>query len=148
MSRFAQPAQSPGFLLWQVTRRWQRELGAALAPLGLTHVQFVLLAIVWWARTHDLEPPTQRELAEQAGTDPMMTSQVLRTLDAKGYVDRYGDARDRRVLRVRPTPAGMQLAHDAVRVVELADEAFFAAVPDAASFAHGLLALAQLEATP
>jgi hypothetical protein len=27
---------------------WQREITAALAPLGLTHVQFVLLAAAWW----------------------------------------------------------------------------------------------------
>jgi hypothetical protein len=42
------PEDSPGFLLWHVTLRWQREIAAALAPLGLTHVQFVLLAAAWW----------------------------------------------------------------------------------------------------
>ena len=35
---------SPGLLLWQVTNRWQSAQRAALKPLGLTHVQFVLLA--------------------------------------------------------------------------------------------------------
>jgi hypothetical protein len=38
------PDKSPGFLLWQVTLRWQRKVTIALAPLDLTHVQFVLLA--------------------------------------------------------------------------------------------------------
>src|SRR5260370_30828241 len=32
---------SPGFLLWQVTLRWQRDIATALAPLDLTHVQFI-----------------------------------------------------------------------------------------------------------
>ena len=38
------PEESPGFLLSHVTLRRQREVAAALAPLNLTHVQFVLLA--------------------------------------------------------------------------------------------------------
>ena len=27
------PEESPGFLLWHVTLRWQRDIAAALAPL-------------------------------------------------------------------------------------------------------------------
>src|SRR4051794_28966456 len=105
-SRFAEPEHSPGFLLWQVTRRWQRELGAALAPIGLTHAQFVLLTVVWWAGEHDELAPTQRELAALARTDPMMTSQVLRTLEAKGLVERASDAGDRRARRGAGPPPG------------------------------------------
>ena len=48
-SRFSEgPAASPGFLLWHVTHAWQRAVAAALRPLDLTHVQFVLLACAWW----------------------------------------------------------------------------------------------------
>src|SRR3954452_6841329 len=144
-SRFAEPEHSPGFLLWQVTRRWQRELGAALAPLALTHVQFVLLTVVWWAGDHDPEAPTQRELASLARTDPMMTSQVLRTLEAKGLVERRGDAGDRRARRVTATADGAALARRAVAVVEAADERFFAALPERAAFERGLAALADQE---
>ena len=39
---------SPGFLLWQVTNKWQAAQRAALKPFGLTHVQFVLLASLTW----------------------------------------------------------------------------------------------------
>ena len=35
------PHESPGFLLWHATLRWQRGVAAALQPLDLTHVQFV-----------------------------------------------------------------------------------------------------------
>jgi hypothetical protein len=38
------PNDSPGFLLWHATLRWQRGVARALKPLELTHVQFVLLA--------------------------------------------------------------------------------------------------------
>src|ERR1700692_2954755 len=33
-----------GFMLWQITNGWQRSIRAALAPIGLTYVQVILLA--------------------------------------------------------------------------------------------------------
>lgn len=48
MTRPTRPQDSPGFLLWRSTLRWQRTIIAALRPLELTHVQFVLLASTWW----------------------------------------------------------------------------------------------------
>jgi DNA-binding MarR family transcriptional regulator len=57
--------------------------------LGLTHVQFVLLlASLWWLTQVTGEEPSQRRVAEHAGTDPMMTSQVLRVLTSKGLIAR------------------------------------------------------------
>ena len=128
----AGPGHSPGFLLWQVTNRWQREIVAALKPLELTHVQFVLLASVWWlSRVEGDAPPTQRALADHAATDPMMTSQVLRALERRGLVRRARDPSDGRVWRVASTAAGTRLAKRAVEIVEAADRAFFAgAQPD------------------
>src|SRR3954447_5865618 len=78
--------ESPGFLLWQVTNRWQAAQRAALKPFGLTHVQFVLLASLTWLEGDG--PITQRRLAEHAASDPMMTSQVLRLLERRGLVSR------------------------------------------------------------
>ena len=76
-------ADSLGFLLWPVTLAWQRAVVAALNPHGLTHVQFVLLASTWWLGETG-GSPNQFDLAPQAGTDVKMTSQVVRTLEAKG----------------------------------------------------------------
>jgi DNA-binding MarR family transcriptional regulator len=123
------PEQSPGFLLWHVTLRWQREIAAALAPLGLTHVQFVLLAATWWLNSRG-EDPNQLGVARQAGTDVKMTSEVLRRLEAKGLILRAVDADDTRARRLRVTARGAQLAADAVAAVEAADAAFFRATPD------------------
>ena len=66
-------------LLWQVTNRWQAAQRAALKPYGLTHVQFVVLASLTWLAADG--PVTQKALADHAALDPMMTSQVLRTLE-------------------------------------------------------------------
>jgi DNA-binding MarR family transcriptional regulator len=125
-TRFGAPEQSPGFLLWRVTLAWQRRIRGALEPHGLTHVQFVLLASLWWLEDHEPEPPTQAELAAQAGTDQMMTSQVLRKLEARGLLDRTPDAEDTRARRLRLTPDGRELVDHALTDVEKADTDYFA----------------------
>ena len=123
------PEESPGFLLWHVTLRWQRAITAALAPLGLTHVQFVLLASAWWLNSRGDEP-NQLSVARQAGTDVKMTSEVLRKLEAKGLLVRTVDAADTRARRIQVTERGGEVARAAVAAVEGVDAAFFAAVPD------------------
>jgi DNA-binding MarR family transcriptional regulator len=121
------PGESPGFLLWRVTLLWQRAMVSALRPLGLTHVQFVLLASAWWLTQVAGEKPTQRRLAEHAATDPMMTSQVLRILESRGLLTREVDPGDSRALRLAVTEPGTRLALEAIRVVEATDAGFFAA---------------------
>jgi DNA-binding MarR family transcriptional regulator len=139
------PGRSPGFLLWHATLRWQRGVLAALTPLGLTHVQFVLLACTWWLNERG-ERPTQVRLAAQAGTDVKMTSQVIRNLESKGLVEREVDPADTRARRLRVTPAGARLAPRAIAVVEAVDEEFLSDLP-AADAVDFLGRLAQLPAT-
>lgn len=122
-----EPGDSPGFLLWRVTLRWQRDVAAALGPLDLTHVQFVLLACTWWMNTHG-EQPNQQTLARRAGTDVKMTSQVLRALEAKGLIERTVDPADTRAKRLRVTSAGAELAPRAIEVVVAVDDRFLAPV--------------------
>ncbi|WP_328433278.1 MarR family winged helix-turn-helix transcriptional regulator [Streptomyces sp. NBC_00425] len=122
------PEDSPGLLLWHATLRWQRDIAATLAPLELTHVQFVLLACTWWLNSQG-EHPNQLALARQAGTDVKMTSQVLRTLERKGLVERETDPGDTRAKRLRVTDTGAELAPRAIAAVELADARFFEPVP-------------------
>jgi DNA-binding MarR family transcriptional regulator len=121
------PGDSPGFLLWHATLRWQRAVAAALTPLGLTHVQFVLLACAWWLNSQG-ERPNQLTLARQAGTDVKMTSQVLRALESKGLVEREVDPADTRAKRLRVTGAGADLAPRAIAAVEQVDAEFFQSV--------------------
>lgn len=136
---------SLGFLLWHATLRWQRMLAAALRPLDLTHVQFVLLAVLWWFVTVRGERPSQRALAEQAGTDAMMTSQVLRALERKGLVVREPDPNDARARQLDLTRAGRRLARKAIDVVEAADREFFAGARHPDRLPDELMALAALE---
>ena len=126
------PAESPGFLLWHATLRWQREIARALTPLGLTHVQFVLLASAWWLNQQG-EEPSQVALAAFAGTDVKMTSQVIRSLERKGLVERDVDVSDTRARRLRVSRQGARLAPRAIATVEKVDADFFEGVrPDSA----------------
>jgi DNA-binding MarR family transcriptional regulator len=122
------PNDSPGFLLWHATLRWQRGVARALAPLGLTHVQFVLLACTWWLNEQG-ERPSQVALAAQAGTDIKMSSQVLRSLERKGLIEREVDTADTRARRLRVTNRGARLAPRAIAIVEQVDARFFADLP-------------------
>lgn len=129
-TRFSGPSESPGLLLWRTTMRWQRVMTAALAPLGLTHVQFVLLASAMWLG-RDGEPPNQVQLAAQAGTEVKMTSDVVARLEAKGLIAREADPRDSRAKVIRVTSAGAAAAQRAIVAVEAADAAFFEPVDEA-----------------
>lgn len=125
---FEDAGDSPGLMLWRVTNAWQASIRAALRPFDLTHVQFVLLAALTWL---DAETPiTQRDLAEYARTDPMMTSQVIRTLESKKLVERRPHPTDARARSVVVTQAGAALAGKANRAVEASDREFFAALGD------------------
>ncbi|AYQ43612.1 MULTISPECIES: MarR family winged helix-turn-helix transcriptional regulator [Burkholderia] len=130
MSESLQPGDSPGLLLWRATLGWQRRITAALKPLGLTHVQFVLLTSTWWITRVAGETPSQRRIAEHANTDPMMTSQVLRVLAERELLTRMPDPSDSRAWIIDITPGGADLAVRAVKVVEDADRAFFEVVED------------------
>ncbi|MET3807367.1 DNA-binding MarR family transcriptional regulator [Nakamurella sp. UYEF19] len=115
--------ESPGLLLWQVTNRWQAAVRASLKPFELTHVQFVLLASLTYLAGEGVV--SQKQLADHAATDPMMTSQVLRTLESKGWVARDADPHDGRAKAVRVTAEGSSLANRAVVAVEQCDRDFF-----------------------
>jgi DNA-binding MarR family transcriptional regulator len=140
-SRWRRSDDSPGLLLWQVTLAWQRSMRAALEPHDLTHVQFVLLLSAWWLGEHE-EPPTQQRIAEHAGTDVMMTSQVLRRLAARQFVSRELDDKDTRAKRIVLTDTGRTVLTEALADVEATDAEFFAPLgPDTDAFYRGLAEL-------
>ncbi|GGJ41242.1 MarR family winged helix-turn-helix transcriptional regulator [Deinococcus roseus] len=124
-TEFDTPQDNPGFLLWTITSRWQRHIRQALDPLNLTHAQFVLLASLGWLCTRE-QHITQTRLADHAHMDPMTTSQVLRTLEQKGWVTRLAHPRDTRARVLQVTAAGTEMIEKSIPLVEAVDRAFFA----------------------
>ncbi len=115
-----------GFALWNAALRWQRELTASLVPASLTPVQYALLSSALAYDRKHRQPPSQVILAQTAGTDTMMTSQVLRALEKRGLIVRGADPADRRVRRIVLTTAGTDAVAVASPLVDAFEERHFA----------------------
>lgn len=138
---FENAEDSSGFLLWQVTNLWQREIKKALEKYDLTHSQYVLLASIHWLTLHHQEV-TQIVLSSHTKIDPMTTSTVLRTLQAKKLIQRQEHARDTRAKTVALTEEGKKMIKQAVKTVEKFDADFFSPLGDKINdFNKKLLAL-------
>lgn len=122
---FESPDDSPGFVLWQVSNHWQREIKKALDQFGLTHAQFVVLAAAYWLGQQG--SVTQTALAAHARIDKMMTSKVLRTLEGKKLLQRAEHTTDTRAKAIELTPGGVRLVVQAAWAVEEFETSFFTA---------------------
>lgn len=132
---------SSGFLLWQVTNLWQREIKKALEQYGITHSQFVLMASIHWLTIHKQEV-TQIILSAHTKIDPMTTSTVLRTLQQKGFIQRREHLTDTRAKVVELTNEGKKIIKEAVVTVEQFDTEFFSLLGDkTTAFNRNLLVL-------
>ncbi len=88
----------------------------------------MLLASLWWLQHNRGHPPRQTQLADHAGVDPMMTSQVIRKLAARGLLERPPDPTDSRARQLSLTPLGAAVLTRALADVETTDENYFAAL--------------------
>ena len=87
-----------GFLLNDVARLLRTAYDRRIRKLGLTRAQ-------WWVLTHlyRSDGVSQTELAEILEIEKPTLGRLLDRLEAKGWVRREHDARDRRVWRVHLT---------------------------------------------
>ncbi len=84
-----------GFILHDVARLLRTTYDRRVRDLGLTRSQ-------WWVLTHLYRKDglTQSELAEMLELEKPSLGRLLDRLEAKGWVRRAADARDRRAKRV------------------------------------------------
>ena len=116
------PTRSFGYRLWMLRHAWTRRLEAALAPTGLTHMQFFLMrALEHCARTQ----PSQTALSEALGVDRMTISKVVRTLEAKGLLTRATHPDDPRANVLALTETGRALIQQAATLAWAEQERFF-----------------------
>src|SRR5579862_2645248 len=124
-SPFARPEDSLGYLLWHTMHDWQRQLDQQLAPLGMSHVQFILMACAARLAAQG-QPVSQARLAAYSRFDPMLVSKVLRTIESRGLLRRDADPEDTRCKRVELTPQGLATLERAFAVVAAAHQRHFA----------------------
>lgn len=121
--RYAGPEDSPGFLLWIVSTTWRRQVEAVLAPLGLTHPQFVTLASIG-RLTREGTALSQAALGRHVRLDPNTMSQILRGLEKRALIERRR-GRDTRAKNPVLTETGRALVEEAVPLVQQVDDTFF-----------------------
>jgi DNA-binding MarR family transcriptional regulator len=112
----ASDGPTPGFLVWRLSMKWRTAVDRALTPLGLTHAQYSLLASLYGLGQAGIRP-TQRELADHTGLEPLYVSKLSRTLESTGLLHRTPDPADSRAVRLDLTVQGEESTERAVTVV-------------------------------
>lgn len=120
---------SPYFYLLQVVHKWQRSSRENFAEIDLTSTQFTLLTILV-VLTKDGKVVTQTDLANFLKADKMMVSDVLRTLETKGYIVRKNHPTDRRAKSLIMTEKGITINEFAMKFAIQFNEQFFSPLGD------------------
>jgi DNA-binding MarR family transcriptional regulator len=119
-------AEDIGYIMWKVTNNWQKMMKAELQEVDLTHVQFALLRSCHALNErHSTYGVTQIQIAQNSDIDPMMASEVLRTLEKKGYVNRLPHPQDTRAKLISLTASGEAIMERARQIAKRADQRFF-----------------------
>src|SRR5437867_1930647 len=133
----ARPTESPtsGYLLWRLTTKVRVAVDRVLAPLDLTHAQYTLLASLYGFSRSGARP-SQRELAEWTGLEPIFVSKLARALEHSGLIERAEHATDPRALQLRLTARGAEVAERAIAIVHAFQEDFTAPIGGTHSQQH------------
>ncbi|MFB8085125.1 MarR family winged helix-turn-helix transcriptional regulator [Streptomyces sp. NPDC055992] len=107
---------TPGFLVWRLSMKWRVAIDRGLAPLGLTHAQYSLVASLSGMEHAGLRP-SQRALADHTGLEALYVSKLARALESAGLVERTTDPADSRAVLLSLTEEGRETTGRAVTVV-------------------------------
>ncbi|MGW8761592.1 MarR family winged helix-turn-helix transcriptional regulator [Streptomyces sp. NPDC055815] len=113
----ANESATAGFLVWRLSMKWRVAVDRAVAPLGLTHAQYALMGSLHGMARSGLEP-SQRQLADHTGLEPLYVSKLARALEAAGLVARTRDPNDPRAMRLSLTEQGRDVTRRAITVVQ------------------------------
>jgi DNA-binding MarR family transcriptional regulator len=108
---------TPGFLVWRLSTKWRVAVDRAVAPLGLTHAQYVLVASLFGQQRSGLRP-SQRQLADITGLEPLYVSKLARTLERAGLITREEDPNDTRAVQLSLTPEGRDVTRRAIKIIQ------------------------------
>ncbi|MDV9173435.1 MarR family transcriptional regulator [Streptomyces sp. W16] len=112
----ASEGATPGFLVWRLSMKWRVAVDRAVAPLGLTHAQYSLVASLYGMQRSGLRP-SQRHLADHTGLEALYVSKLARALESAGLVERTRDPRDPRAVQLALTDEGRDVTRQAIKVV-------------------------------
>lgn len=121
------PTDDTGYLLWRLSNIWRKKVNESIAEHKITHVQYLLLASI-----HQLEMDgkltSQKQIANHAKVDIMMTSKVLRSLERKKLITRKRYHLDGRVFICKINERGIEKINQVSPIIKKLDIAFFDSV--------------------
>lgn len=117
-------SKSTGLLFIKAYNNWHTEIKKQLKRLEITHPQYVVLTVLGYLEQfHD--EVTQVMIAEMSEMDVMTTSQVLKLLEKKEFVERKQHSVDTRAKAIKLKKKGQDVLQKAVPLVEKIDHLFF-----------------------
>jgi len=111
-----------------------------LAPLGLTHPQYLVMLALW-----ERSPRTVADLGDTLYLESATLSPLLKRLEAAGLITRGRSSSDERALAVELTAAGLDLREQALAVPGTIVERLGMSLADLETIRDGLTTL--IEAT-
>ena len=118
----AEVRHNAGFLIWRLSMGWRAAMDRVLEPLGLTQAQYAVLAPLY-GMSRSGARPSQRELADLTGLDPVYISKLVRALERAGFVERSASTADTRAVELTLTDHGIATVKEAMPLVlRLRDE--------------------------
>jgi DNA-binding MarR family transcriptional regulator len=123
-SIFDKMNESPGYYMMMVFNKWDRGISGVLDSYDSTRTQMELLVCMVKLMKGG-QPVTQKDVVNFARRDKNTVSEVMRTLEKKGYITRATSAGDLRAKAVILTDKGFRLVEKAAGEVLLFDERFF-----------------------
>jgi MarR family transcriptional regulator, organic hydroperoxide resistance regulator len=107
-----------GYLVWRLSMRWRAKVDRAVAPYGLTHATYSVLASLY-GETQAHARPTQRHLADITGMDAVYISKLVRSLERDGLVKRAPHPDDSRAVKLTLSRLGRARITKAIDTVSI-----------------------------
>ncbi len=138
----SKPENDIGYLIWQITKFWQRGKHKTLDEFGLTGSQMEVLGVIYHLR-NEIEI-TQISLSQKTKIDPMTIFTILKNLEKKGLITRKGSKTDTRARVVELNDSGWELLNKASEKIKQLQEGLFRNIDKEALRAQLVILLEEL----
>lgn len=108
----------------QVIKNYEKKILNMLVDFGLTFTQIELL-VALAVLIEEGKTVSQRDVANLTHCDKNTVSAVLRTLEKKGYIERYMSLADKREKNLAITDEGLNLIEKVLNEAMIVDNQFF-----------------------
>jgi DNA-binding MarR family transcriptional regulator len=113
-----------GFLIWQTSNMWKKQVRIKLNKINLTFVQFIFLEGLNELLSSKKQV-TQIQLSQHINCGSMVTSNVIRTLKTYGYVAIKAHPKDTRAKLISITAEGKTTLNKAMPIMKELNSFFF-----------------------